>query len=416
MSGQKKHILHDSPPLGDITSPRDPHVLPITTIPLPPMHQGEMKPMVVEAPKQNTLRGNRKPMRHLDESTANAEYRGRVPCHHDHHDNGGNPNFFRHPGPDGEDWDEEDRHPWERRDKAYSGELLWGPRGDSCMYDNFDNLSEQCQSAILDVYALRSEYMEEEEHRGVPPGVVFFFFIIITVLVSVCNRRRMAKRYQEQKAIYDAMQANPELKAQMQSASGVVMEAPVAPGGNFVFYSLKVLGCFLVSFLVIHIAALVTMVVVENTLVTDESGNVSLPNPMVPFFTFFGTLIGLVSFVLCLTRRRCKRNAEGRRGSSTSAPATPSLRGTSVAPSPTVAHSSTPAPQFSVVEWFNRRFSSPVVASDYAVLPASSSHGGAQEMVVFTPTAPVPNTQAVVLTTSSFPHSTAKAVTPMNVI
>jgi len=407
----KKHLAvssADAPPLDEITSPRDPHILPIDTPPLPPnrmeeSQRGEMrvKPLIVSHISHPTLRGHA--MRHLDEMSLNSE-RIHHPCHHENH---------MRPG-GGKDWDDdEDLHPWERRDNTYSGVLLWGARGDACMYNNFDNLSDQCQNAILNLYELHDEYLEEEESRkGIRPGV-FIFFLFIIGMIMVYKRNVRAKKFKKDKAMYDAMQANPGLKAEMESASGVVMDAPKNPECRCLFVLFKVLLCLVISFFIIHIAAFVTMVTVENMLVEDEeTGVVYLPNPFVPFVVFFGTLIALVCAVFCLkslfkkrprngsspSSPNCARKADDRGSENNSVPHTPILS------------------RFDIVGWFNRGSGAMTVNNgDYAALPAESLHGGSQEMVVITPTAPTTrNTQTVVLSTN-FP-STANAVTPVTVI
>merc|ERR1719214_260954 len=77
------------------------------------------------------------------------------------------------------------------------------------------------------------------------------------------------------------MQENPALKEQMEKASGVVMEKPKMCGGA---------SC----------AFFVTIMVVENNITYDQYGNEVMPPPIVPFLTFFSSLLIASAFMLCI--------------------------------------------------------------------------------------------------------------------
>merc|ERR1711998_445591 len=93
--------------------------------------------------------------------------------------------------------DIQNNHPWEESDDGYSGELLWGPIGDRCMYDNFDDLSQGCQDAISDIYIIREQYMDEEDDIHICGDsevydalciIMYFYYVLLLLLRSIlCN-------------------------------------------------------------------------------------------------------------------------------------------------------------------------------------------------------------------------------------
>ena len=48
-------------------------------------------------------------------------------------------------------------------DKYFSGALGFGAEGDMCLYQNLDQLSDPCVSAVSDLYALRANYWAEDQ-------------------------------------------------------------------------------------------------------------------------------------------------------------------------------------------------------------------------------------------------------------
>jgi hypothetical protein len=415
---QAKHAEVTKPQDAPVASPRDPpRVLPFNPSPSFHLLQGEMKPSgglglastVKTAPQM--LRGgnmkantNRHLDRHLDEMKPSR--------HHDHdHNRGHQGGFWESPINDGDfDADIQNNHPWEESDDGYSGELLWGPIGDRCMYDNFDDLSQGCQDAISDIYIIREQYMDEEDdiHRG--NMALFVFFVVTLLIVAFIKRKARFAKYEKDLAMYKAMQENPALKEQMEKASGVVMDKPKTCGGKSCgFFVLRVILSFLSALLALQFAFFVTILVVENNITYDQFGNEILPPPIVPFLTFIVSLLGATAMILCIhqqcfgkksRRRQEPLEAEVQQERSTS--------GSSPSSSPQPDWN---LPTFRMPNWLTRSTSN---TRDYAVLPGESVHGNhGNEMVVITPSAPTP--QAIVVQQSSYP-STAAVMTPVNII
>lgn len=133
---------------------------------------------------------------------------------HDHHDHD-------HHGHDHHDHHHDDHHHHHQieEDVWFTGSLGFGQDGDTCLYENFPVLSNQCQLAVRDLHSLRSTYWEQEVHsrEGPPMGhpcflcvlvpAAFFFFIVFYNLKT----RKMRK---VNRAVMNAIESNPQLRAQ----------------------------------------------------------------------------------------------------------------------------------------------------------------------------------------------------------
>ena len=172
------------------------------------------------------------------------------PCHndhdHDHHDRDHPPS----PPP-----------PPENQDNVFKGELLYGVDGDDCMYLNFDSLSDSCQQSIANVYALREEYWSDETANTHPHGpfvAILFSIFLITIFIAIKRSRFNKLRRAKDLAIYNALQANPDLKAQLEAASGVVVEAPPARKSCICIF-LRVTGFMILGFVLWAVTTMITM-------------------------------------------------------------------------------------------------------------------------------------------------------------
>jgi len=362
--------------------------------------QGEMAPTTFTNIKQapSLLRGNAV-KRHLDE----AEVRGK-PCEHNHPDHAPH-GMWRDHNEDGgfKFGGDEDIHPWEDADENYNGELLWGPTGDRCMYDNFDSLSQGCKDAITDVYVIRNEYMEEEDESRRGNVAIFWFFVIAICLVAFFRRNAKLAKYEKDLAMYNAMQENPALKEQMEKASGVVMDKPkMRAGSSCGIFVLRLILSFLCALLALQFAFFVTLLVVENNITYDQYGNEVMPPPIVPFLTFCCSLLMASAVMLCV-HQQCFGKKRQRQQEPESQQATNESRSTT-------PNWSFPDMHIAWPSWMTRARPS---SRDYAVLAGDSVHGSqGNEMVVITPSAPAP--QAVVVQ-QTYP-STAAVISPVNVI
>jgi hypothetical protein len=297
-----------------------------------------------------------------------------------------------------------------RDDYLFSGEMLWGADGDACMYANFDMLSQECQQSIRDVYDLRAQYWHEEQ--GAHAHGILFLFILMAFVVFVAIKKRAYFRGLREKnlKIYNALQANPKLKAELEAASGVVFEAP-KEGCNgrsccfsFLKAFLRTIALIVVSVFFVHLAGFITMVATQNLVTVDEDGNGEYPNPLIPLFIFLVTLIGLFTMLFSV-RSYLRRSCTSRQNE--------------IASTGDQQVSSAPAFGFrmpAVFAWSNR--SEANAPAGYAVLSNDSVHAGsgAREMVVMQPQSqPQPQQQAQTIVFTNFP-STATCVTPVNII
>lgn len=398
-----------------ITQDINPHAQPMARAIVNPVHsihlqQGEMTHPIMtnfKAAPSTFLRSNNHAVkRHLDEEAQVQNFhKHHEPCDHDHRDNGPH-GMWGSPREDGE-FDfikDEDVHPWEDADENYNGELLWGPVGDRCMYDNFDDLSSECQDAITDVYVIRDQYIEEENDSRRGNVALFLFFVVTIVVIAFIKRKARLAKYEKDLAMYNAMQENPSLKEQMEKASGVVMEKPKTCGGaSCGFFVLRVILSFLSAVLALQFAFFVTILVVENNITYDQFGNEVMPPPIVPFLTFFASLLAASAMMLCIHQHCFGKKRKQRRQQLEPQPATDGSL-------PSASNWNLPEMRLAWPAWTTRSRPS---NSDYAVLPGESVHGNqSSEMVVITPSAPAP--QAVVVQ-QTYP-STAAVMSPVNII
>lgn len=176
-------------------------------------------------------------------------------------------------------------------------------------------------------------------------------------------------------------------------------------GASCGFFVLRLILSFLSALLALQFAFFVTIMVVENNITYDQYGNEVMPPPIVPFLTFFSSLLIASAFMLCIhqhcfgkKRRRQQQHRE-------------ELQQAANEPTST-SSSNWNLPDMRIVwpNWMTRARPS---SRDYAVLSGESVHGNqGNEMVIITPSAPAP--QAVVVQ-QTYP-STAAVMSPVNII
>lgn len=390
----KKNLQHTQVITQDAAAQVQPGKAPLN--PLLSNHQGEMMhPFVANFKAAPNLRSMHPVNRHLDE-TQSIQYSPKPSSQHRHQ--------WGSPDEDVPSLVFEDNHPWEDADDNYNGELLWGPVGDRCMYDNFDDLSKECQDAITDVYIIRDQYIEEDnDSHGCNLGIIIFFLVAIFVVSFIKRKARLAK-YEKDLAMYNAMQENPALKEQMEKSSGVVMDKPKICASSCGFFLLRVILSFLSALLALQFAFFVTILVVERNITYDQYGNEVMPPPLLPFLTFFASLLAASAMMLCI-HQHCFGKKRRRQQQQQ-----PELQPATNGPPPSASSWNLPDMRFAWPTWTARARPS---NRDYAVLAGESVHGNhGNEMVVITPSAPAP--QAVVVQ-QTYP-STAAMMTPVNII
>jgi len=266
----------------------------------------------------------------------------------------------------------------------------------------------------MSVYDVRNQYWAEEEEAHHPHVFPLFMAMTIFILIAVVVKRsHRMKRYHKEMAIYNALQANPELKAQVESAAGVTINAPIQQGkcgaSKCCFFFLRALFSFVLGCVIVHISLFATILAVENMITYDENGNEQLPSPFVPLCIFFLTLSGLSILVMLLIAAVPKLCSSSNRVD---------LTGNNDNNNSTSPRSTKTSSVFSYLRlpaWplFNAG-SGTAAPVGYDVLPleSTSSHcnSGSREMILLQqPSAP----RTVVLT--NYP-SLASCVTPVNII
>jgi hypothetical protein len=133
---------------------------------------------------------------------------------HDHHGHD-------HRGHDHHDHDHHDHHHHHQieEDVWFSGSLGFGQDGDMCLYENFPKVSNQCQFAVRDLHALRSTYWQQEvnSREGPPMGHPCFLFVLFSaafLFILVFFNLKTRKMRKLNRAVMDAIESNPQLRAQ----------------------------------------------------------------------------------------------------------------------------------------------------------------------------------------------------------
>lgn len=187
----------------------------------------------------------------------------------------------------------------------YTGSLGFGSQGDSCMYSKFDTLSSPCQNAILDMYALRSDYEQEViQSSGHHCHGHFLLIVLALFVISRIFMRKHRQRRQQVVSLLKALEANPALKAQVEAETGVqVPPAPNCSGAKCCRKLIKAISIFILSVLLGFFLVIFSLVVAGNIIqmmaVNTETGEVSYPEPstalLIVGVVFLGNTLLLVS-------------------------------------------------------------------------------------------------------------------------
>lgn len=201
--------------------------------------------------------------------------------------------------------------------------LGFGSDGDMCMLDNFERLSTSCQDSIDDLTMMIDDFdMDDEEGCPVMPFVLLM--LVLMLAVRCIARRRMVERRDSIQTTLAAIHASPDLKAKVEAASGMPLP-PTLPACRsrmavamaaqpWYVKVLYVLGMFVVSFLIVANAMLITGAIVNGIYMDQEED----PSPVVVLLLLFSVLTLEVVLVKRLQMAICAYLA------SPSAPATAS--------------------------------------------------------------------------------------------
>lgn len=103
---------------------------------------------------------------------------------------------------------------------------VWEDENDMCLQANFERLSPQCQDAIVRYIDFSDDVDNDEDMRCVLIPLVLSLLFLLMVLRCVA-RRRGAQRKDTLQTTLAAINANPELKAKVEAASGVPVPPPL---------------------------------------------------------------------------------------------------------------------------------------------------------------------------------------------
>lgn len=216
--------------------------------------------------------------------------------------------------------------------------LGYGQDGDMCLMANYDSLTPSCQSAIDDAYALREEYVSEENHGNgcAFAAGVFATLALVGVVLCVSKRRR-----QKIVSTLNAIHKDPELKARVEAASGIPVPQPCCGKNNntepcrgkkCLTVILRILLTLALSFFLVHLAAGITLSIVNDMVYTDEeTGETVEPTPVTVLLIFISFLLVEILMIVaikkclagCIARRR-RGNFASSGTSSSSSPSSPS--------------------------------------------------------------------------------------------
>jgi hypothetical protein len=187
---------------------------------------------------------------------------------------------------------------WARDHANDDPELIlgFGREGDMCLRLNSERLSRSCQSSLAELEEAAVAYdLEDEDGCHMLP--IFIMLLLIGLVVRFAARRRMKKRLDSLQTTLSAIHASPELKAKVEAASGVPLP-PTLPACRMAqkpWYVkvMCVLGVFVVSFIVVANAFLITGLVVSLILsdnVNDDDSYAVAPSPWLVLPILFAVL------------------------------------------------------------------------------------------------------------------------------
>lgn len=295
-----------------------------------------------------------------------------------------------------DDSDDEDdhhgpgHHGHGHEDTSFPGALGFGAQGDLCMYQQLEQLSPPCVSAVADVYALRQSYWAEAEghgHHHCGGGLVLIGLLLLFLGARFISR----KRRQAVQGLLVGLEADPALKAKVEESLGIQVPAPCkCPSAGQscckrLCTTLAVLLGTLLGSLLISISSLeVTSSIVASmdAQVDPQSGEPMPTSPGVVLAILFAVCTVHVLAVAGLVRL-CKA---GYQKMTRSAGASAGTGAGAVAPSaPTHVHpvadpvySPSPAASWDLGTWFNnlrarQGIYAPLMAEDTEMVAVSSN-------------------------------------------
>jgi len=194
--------------------------------------------------------------------------------------------------------------------------LGYGSSGDLCLYSHYDNLSDGCKNALQNVESLHYRFEDDStNHHSFVHGMIFALLIVIVVRLFrrfCCPKHR---QFRENVATtITALHANPELKAKVESVSGVAVPTLPPCANNKCRGKMFVKTIFIVisAVLLFHLTGFITACIVNGTsLVTlDENGESGVVDSLKVLAVFLTVLflelamirVGVLAVQRCVAR------------------------------------------------------------------------------------------------------------------
>jgi hypothetical protein len=176
--------------------------------------------------------------------------------------------------------------------------------GDTCLYENYQLLSGDCQQAIGDVYSLHDQYIAEDEASHHHPHV--FGLILLVGVALICCVKRRARR-QKIAAVLEAIRQDPELKARVEAATGQPIPEPCCARSKKCG-ACKVVCKVVLSLLVVFASMRITGCIYGSMIHEDENGDPVGPGPLVFLLLFIAVitvLLGLLAGCCWVGKQLC---------------------------------------------------------------------------------------------------------------
>jgi len=171
--------------------------------------------------------------------------------------------------------------------------------------------SAPCKQAAREVQHLREDFVEDDiwfsrmNHHH--PHLGLFLFLSLWGLVALVWARKGRQRRQQVRALLEALNANPDLKAQIEAITGTTVPPKCGHHGHharggfgvclFKLF-LRLVAAFLSAVVLIHVSAgLTRLIIVHVSRRDEETGELLLPSPA----CVVGVLVTVLTTLTVLT-------------------------------------------------------------------------------------------------------------------
>jgi len=222
---------------------------------------------------------------------------------HDHHKGHGGDHDHH-----GQDEDEREERDWEIEDFMIdtSVPIGWGATTDSCLYEHWNELSDNCKQSASRVQQLRFDFVDDDRWFGRPHFHLGFLGLLLLSLVCClpgCGKHK--RRVHEVHEFLEAIHANADLKAIVEASTGkTVPKIPPPPKkGKCVKVLIHLVLTFLLAFGCVHVSAMIVRCIIVNIAESNEQGELILPSPGVIALVMISVLGSTTLLTVLLGRK-----------------------------------------------------------------------------------------------------------------